>query len=169
MSQYVFHDLDHFRRAMSQNVSDSFMNGWYAGRKYTGTPPCHIVGPIFDDKDYGDGWKFSRLTSKKLRECEGKEEAGSGEKTEPSVCPSKLDPYKLTVCQWPNGRFQCTPQPMVGTLPVGRGASVLEAVGEWVIQNGIVKIKCSPPAILHEYKIGNDYCEIKFGSPDQRD
>ena len=68
----------------------------------------------------------------------------------------------LTVNQDNQGLFSCTRNGDAGACIMGRGVSVLEAVGEWAIQSGIVTIKCSPPALLREYAIATDYKDLKF-------
>ncbi len=68
----------------------------------------------------------------------------------------------LIVTQDATGRFACGLGASPGTCIVGYGASVLEAVGEWVIQSQMVDIRCEPPAVLREYSVSNDYQDLKF-------
>jgi hypothetical protein len=49
------------------------------------------------------------------------------------------------------GFLECGEIGACGSPIVGRGASVLEAVGEYAIQTRLVGIKCSPPEILEKH------------------
>jgi hypothetical protein len=68
----------------------------------------------------------------------------------------------LTVSQDDTGRFQATIKNAVGAAIVGRGASFLEAVGEWAIQSGYLVAFGSPPCILREYSISTNYRDLDF-------
>lgn len=68
----------------------------------------------------------------------------------------------VIVTQDGNGKFECCQEGETGSPIVGRGASVLEAVGDWSIQSQTVQIKCSPPALLKEFSVGNSYSDIDF-------
>lgn len=74
----------------------------------------------------------------------------------------------IIVMQDAKGMFTAEPEGACGSPIVGRGASVLEAVGEFAIQTQLVHIKCRPPAVLREYKISNPYVDLEFDSPDRR-
>ena len=66
------------------------------------------------------------------------------------------------------GKFECVEFRAAGSPPVGRGASVLEAVGEWAVQTGLVVIECDPPAILREYGVVNAYQDLLFRESPRR-
>ena len=76
---------------------------------------------------------------------------------------------KLSVTQRKDGVFEC--QLIWDDLfqVCGRGASVLEAVGSYVIHSATISIECDPPAILREYFINNEYGDLEFKPPDERD
>jgi hypothetical protein len=74
----------------------------------------------------------------------------------------------LRVTQNEQGRFEA--DPCGGGSPVvGRGSSVLEAVGEYAIQTGLVHVACDPPAVLREYRVSNQYCDLDFHPPAKRE
>jgi len=58
----------------------------------------------------------------------------------------------VTITQNGQGRFQCDPGGP-GTPIVGRGASVLEAVGDYALQSLLVALVTDPPAVLLETRI----------------
>lgn len=76
---------------------------------------------------------------------------------------------KLEVTQKPSGSFFCIEKGATGSPPVGRGMSVLEAVGLWAINSSTVHIQCNPPAVLNEYAVATPYSELKFYAPSKRD
>ena len=49
------------------------------------------------------------------------------------------------------GFLECGQVGACGSPTVGRGGSVLEAVGEYAIQTALVGIRCDPPEILEKY------------------
>ena len=74
---------------------------------------------------------------------------------------------KLTITQDENGRFTADAGGP-GSPTVGRGASVLEAVGDYAIQTQLVEVKCEPPAVLNEYRVDMDYDELELKPPFSR-
>jgi len=75
----------------------------------------------------------------------------------------------LIVNQEPDGRFVCHRDTDVGMRVEGRGASVLEAVGSWLIYSGDHHVKCEPPAVLREFSISNPYSDLTFLPSPKRD
>jgi hypothetical protein len=47
-----------------------------------------------------------------------------------------------------NGVLEAITQGSVGAAVCGRGATVLEAVGDYAIQSGLLKIRCEPAALV---------------------
>jgi len=78
------------------------------------------------------------------------------------------DRPNLVVTQDNKGRFECVPEGAMGSPIVGRGASVLEAVGAWALHQPVLSIRCEPPAVLQEFAINNDHNELEFNPPHQR-
>lgn len=76
---------------------------------------------------------------------------------------------KLVITQENNGRFLCIEEDAIGACIQGRGSSVLEAVGSWVIYSQVVNIRCDPPAVLNEFSITNDYTDLIFLKSPERD
>jgi len=74
----------------------------------------------------------------------------------------------LVVLKDKHGRFECFDAGATGMYVVGRGASVLEAVGSWAIHTLTVEIKCDPPSVLDSYTISNDPKTLNFKKPDSR-
>lgn len=68
----------------------------------------------------------------------------------------------LIVTQKNDGSFECYRDGDVGSHAVGRGASVLEAVGSWCIYSAVVTVTCQPPAILREFGVDMKYEDIEF-------
>ena len=52
------------------------------------------------------------------------------------------------------GEFECIEKGATGSPIVGRGASVVEAVGHWAIYSSTVHIVCDPPELLEKFTIG---------------
>ena len=75
---------------------------------------------------------------------------------------------KVEVTQLDDGSFQAMLEGSTGSPLVGRGASVLEAVGSYAIHHSLVMIQCKPFAVLNEYTIVNDYGDLKFKKPASR-
>lgn len=53
------------------------------------------------------------------------------------------------------GQFECIERGACGSPIVGRGASVVEAVGDWAIYSSTVEIVCDPPELLQKFKMGH--------------
>jgi len=79
------------------------------------------------------------------------------------------DNTKVEVIQFDSGYFEATPMGAMGSPTAGHGSSVLEAVGEYAINHGLVHVVCKPPGILNEYEITNEYSELNFRKPRSRD
>jgi len=77
--------------------------------------------------------------------------------------------FKLLVTQDKAGQFECCRAGASGSPVCGRGKSVTEAVGDWAVQSAMVEIRCEPPVVLKEYRIANEYSELKFSQIDKRD
>ena len=76
---------------------------------------------------------------------------------------------KLEVIQKKDGTMECYPEGATGSPIVGRGMSVIEAVGDWCIHSAHCQVTCNPPAILHEYRVALAYEDLEFSSGDKRD
>lgn len=50
------------------------------------------------------------------------------------------------------GRLVCDDE-RPGTPPVGRGQTVLEALGDYCLQNGLVTPVCDPPELLSQFMV----------------
>lgn len=59
----------------------------------------------------------------------------------------------LTVTQNEDGVFECVEVGVTGSPIVGRGASVVEATGNWAIYTATVHITCDPPKLLDYFTI----------------
>lgn len=66
-----------------------------------------------------------------------------------------------------NGLFTADPGGP-GSPIVGRGASVLEAIGDFAVQTRLVHCQCEPPEVLSEYMVDMNYKDIKFKPPYSR-
>ena len=73
----------------------------------------------------------------------------------------------VTVTQDKFGQFSCRQKDC--TDIEGKGASVLEAVGDWAVYSRMVKVYCEPPAVLKEYQIKTMYCDLEFKQAPERD
>ena len=76
--------------------------------------------------------------------------------------------HSLIVTQNDSGRFEAVVPNALDSPTIGRGSSVLEAVGEWAIQSRAVAIQCSPPALLREHRIVSDYQDLRFSDEEAR-
>jgi hypothetical protein len=65
--------------------------------------------------------------------------------------------------------FECVAAEATGAPVVGRGVSVLEAVGEWAIQTGEVLVMCKPAAVLQCYRVDGKYQDLEFKGSYNRD
>ncbi len=74
----------------------------------------------------------------------------------------------LIVTQNDKGRFECRREGSTGMRIVGDGASVLEAVGDWVTYSQTVEIRCEPPNVLQLFSVSNDHKDLKFNPPISR-
>jgi len=75
---------------------------------------------------------------------------------------------QLRITQNKAGRFDCIQEGSCGSYVVGRGASVLEAVGSWAIYSRTVKITCEPPVVMQGFTIATGYIDLEFEPPDKR-
>ena len=48
--------------------------------------------------------------------------------------------------------FECHKEGAVGMYNLGRGKTVAEAVGDYCIFSGTVRIRCDPPKLLKQYQ-----------------
>lgn len=114
------------------------------------------------------GRKVSTLLDEKFEALESAlrktSKAESGEIN--STCPT--NPPALVITQSPDGKFTCTKKDAPEVCICGRGASVVEAVGDWAIRSYIVSIRCYPPSVLREYRVANDYLALEFRGADKR-
>lgn len=63
-----------------------------------------------------------------------------------------------------DGLFECMEQGAVGSPTVGRGVTILEAVGEWAIQTRAVVVKCKHLASCDKQKY-----RLSFNTWDRRE
>ena len=52
-----------------------------------------------------------------------------------------------------DGTMECVVMGATGSPTTGRGHTVTEAVGDWAIQTGLVRLTCYPADLLEKYKL----------------
>lgn len=77
---------------------------------------------------------------------------------------------RVVVSQMADGRFEAVPTNATGSPSVGRGASVLEAIGEYAIHHGLLaSVTYAQPAMRHEYSIKTKHEDLEFNKQPERD
>lgn len=75
----------------------------------------------------------------------------------------------LIITQDAEGRFEAAEENKPGMQIVGRGASVLEAVGDFCLHAQLVQIRCNPPTLLNEYAIRTTWEDLRYRRADRRE